>query len=202
VHPAAGRRRSSPVAPIDLHFVAPDLAVGSAFTRDAVPRLAAEHGIARVVDVRCEERDDEEVLRRSGILLLHLPTEDRCAVSQEMLRSGVAFVEEGRAAGERTLVHCQYGVGRSALVALCALVARGEDPLAALGRAKRARAAISPAPEQLEAFAAFADGWKAEHGAAWSVPTFEGMADIAYRHLRPWRALSRAAVRSASSRRR
>ncbi len=190
------------MSPLDLHFVAPDLAVGAAFPPHAAPHLAREHGIARVVDVRSEARDDERVLLACGIRLLHLPTEDRCAVSQAMLRDGVAFIEAGRTRGDRTLVHCQYGIGRSALLALCALVARGEAPLAALERAKRARAVISPAPEQLEAFAAFAAGWKAERGAAWPVPAFAEMAEIAYRHLRAAGEPTREAAHAASSRRR
>jgi predicted protein tyrosine phosphatase len=195
------------VTSLDLHFLAPELAVGAAFPSEAAPRLAAELGISRVVDVRCEDRDDEAVLRASGILLLHLPTEDRCAVSQEMLRHGVAFVNEGIDRGERALVHCQYGIGRSALLALCVLVSRGDAPLDALERAKRARPVISPAPEQLEAFAAFAASVRDARGAAWAVPDFEAMADIAYRHLRaPARfgragRVDRSVARASSSRR-
>jgi hypothetical protein len=190
---------------LDLHFLRPDLAVGAAFASAAAPRLAAELGIARVVDVRGEDRDDEEVLRASGILLLHLPTEDRCAVSQEMLRHGVAFVNDGIDRGERALVHCQYGIGRSALVALCVLVSRGDAPLEALERAKQARPVISPAPEQLEAFATYAAAIRAARGATWEVPGFEAMADIAYRHLRApagTASPTRAGARAASSRRR
>lgn len=188
---------------LDLHFVRPDLAIGAAFPPDAAPRLAAEHGIARVVDVRGEDRDDEEVLRASGILLLHLPTEDRCAVSQEMLGHGVAFASEGMDRGERVLVHCQYGIGRSALLALCVLVARGDAPLEALERAKRARPVISPAPEQLEAFAAFSASIRDARRAAWDVPSFEELAGIAYRHLRRpgGPGADRRVARAAASRR-
>ncbi len=193
-----------PVSSFDLHFLRPDLAVGAAFPSHAAPRLAAELGIARVVDVRGEERDDEAILRASGILLLHLPTVDRCAVSQEKLRHGVAFVNEGIDRGERALVHCQYGIGRSALLALCVLVSRGEAPLDALERAKRVRPVISPAPEQLEAFATFAAAVREARAAPWAVPDFEAMMDIAYRHLRVptrFRAPTRAEAREASSRR-
>jgi protein-tyrosine phosphatase len=181
------------VGPIDLHFIAPDLAVGAAFSTDAAARLARDHGISRVVDVRREACDDPHALRTHGITLLHLPTSDTCAVSQPMLREGVAFINGGRE-GERTFVHCQYGIGRSALVALCALVARGEAPLEALEAMKRRRAVISPSPEQLEAFATFAGEWRGAHAASWPVPDFEALAAIAYRHLRgePTRGEARA----------
>jgi predicted protein tyrosine phosphatase len=168
---------------IDLHFVAPGLAVGAAYPMEAAARLAAEHGIARVVDLRVEACDDERLLRVHGIRLLHLPTDDTRAISQRILRDGVAFVSAGLDAGQRVLIHCQFGIGRSALLALCALVWRGDPPLDALERAKRSRPIISPSPEQLEAFRLFAAGVKAERGSSWEVPTLRALGEIAWRHL-------------------
>lgn len=168
---------------LDLHFVTPGLAVGSRFPAEAAPILAREHGISRVVDVRIEERDDEHVLRTHGIRLLHLPTEDTRAISLEKLRHGVRFISEGLDFGERVLVHCQYGIGRSALLALCALVARGEPPLDAMERAKTARRVVSPSPAQLQAFLAFAAEVKAAQGAPWVLPTLKEVGRIAWRHL-------------------
>ena len=52
-------------------------------------------------------------------------------------------------AGSRVYIHCEHGVGRSALLALCVLVSRGDPPLGALERAKSARWQVSPSPEQL-----------------------------------------------------
>lgn len=177
----AGRRNFGRV--IDLHFVAPGLAVGARFPAEAAPLLAREHGISRVVDVRVEERDDEHVLRTHGIRLLHLPTTDTCAISLEKIRHGVRFVAEGLDRGERVLVHCQYGIGRSALLALCVLVDRGDPPLEAVERAKAARRVLSPSPEQLQAFLAFAAAVKAERGAPWAVPALREVGRIAWRHL-------------------
>jgi predicted protein tyrosine phosphatase len=169
---------------IDLHFIAPGLAVGARFPMEAAARLAREHGIGRVVDVRVEACDDEAVLRLHGIALLHLPTLDTRAISQAKLRDGVAFASAGLDRGERVLIHCQYGIGRSALLGLCVLVARGDSPLVALERAKRARPVVSPSPEQLEALAVFSTRVRAETGAEWPVPTFDELGAIAWRHLR------------------
>jgi predicted protein tyrosine phosphatase len=187
---------------LDLQFVAPGLAVGACFPMEGAACLAAEHGIARVVDVRVERCDDEAVLRLHGIRLLHLPTEDTRAISQARLAHGVAFVEEGLDLGERVLVHCQYGIGRSALLACCVLVARGASPLVALEAAKRARPVVSPSPEQLRALAAFSAAVKAARGARWEVPTVEALGAIAWRHLREdGRDPSHAEARDASTRR-
>lgn len=168
---------------LDLHFVAPSLAVGARFPPEAAPALAREHGISRVVDVRVEDCDDEHVLRTHGIRLLHLPTEDTRAISLEKIRHGVRFAGEGLDRGEGVLVHCQHGIGRSALLALCVMVDRGAAPLAAMERAKTARRVVSPSPDQLRAFLAFAAELKGSRGAPWEVPTLAEVGRIAWRHL-------------------
>ena len=187
---------------LDLHFVAPGLAVGACFPPEGAARLAADHRIPRVVDVRIESCDDEAVLRVHGIRLLHLPTHDTRAISQDRLSHGVTFVSEGLDRGERVLVHCQYGIGRSALLACCVLIARGSPPLAALDAAKRARPVVSPSPEQLEALRVFSARIRAAHAASWSVPTIEALGAIAWRHLRSdGRAPSERDARAGSTRR-
>ncbi len=183
---------------IDLHFVAPGLAVGSRFPGDAAARLAGEHRISRVVDVRVEACDDAVLLRRHGIELLHLPTEDNRAISLDGIRTGVAFVSEGLDRGERVLVHCQHGIGRSALLALCVLVARGDEPLAAMERVKQARAVVSPSPAQLEALVAFSRAVRTERGAPWEVASLEELGEVAWRHLRE--GATREEARASSTR--
>jgi protein-tyrosine phosphatase len=180
---AAGPERPQPSPLVDLDFIAPGLAVGSRFPAEAAAALASRHGISRVVDLRMEACDDEAVLRTHGIRLLHLPTEDTCAMVQERIRHGVAFVNEGLDRGEKVLVHCQHGIGRSALLAVCVLISRGDPPLVALERAKRARPVVSPSPEQLRAIASYAAKVRAERRAAWDVPTVKELGAIAWRHL-------------------
>lgn len=198
---AGASRRAQRSEVIDLHFVTQGLAVGARFPMEAAARLAGEHGIARVVDVRVEDCDDEQVLRVHGIRLLHLPTQDTCAVSQARLRDGVAFASEGLDLGERVLIHCQYGIGRSALLTLCVLVARGDAPLAALERLKAARPVVSPSPAQLEALVAFSARVRAERAASWPLPTMEELGQVAWRHLREdGAATEREAARRASTR--
>jgi predicted protein tyrosine phosphatase len=162
---------------LDVTWLTPSLAMGGAFPAEAAVRLAHELGVHRVVDLRAECCDDVEVLRGAGIELLHLPTDDVCASSPDHLELGVAWITEQLAAGERVLVHCQWGIGRSTVLALCVLVAQGMDPLAALTHAKDLRARVSPSPAQLRAFLAFCErrGLRA--------PGFEELARVAYRHL-------------------
>ena len=125
------------------------------------------------------------MLRRHGLTFLSLPTPDLCAVSQIMLRDGVAFANRHLDRAERVLIHCEFGIGRSATLALCVLVSRGLAPLAALELAKTRRSLVSPSPAQYAAWVDWLRGWKAEHPAEWDVPSFDAFKTIAYRHLVP-----------------
>lgn len=166
-------------ASLNLDWITPQIAIGGGFPEAEAERLAREHGVAAVIDLRSETRDDEEVLKRHGMTLLHLPTDDHCAISPAMLDEGVAFARERLAAGERLLIHCQAGVGRSALLGLCVLVDQGHPPLDALILAKDRRWQVSPNPAQYAAWAA----WLERRGQA--APDFAAFAAIAYRHLSP-----------------
>lgn len=160
------------------------LAVGGRFPMEAAEHLARREGIGAIVDLRVETCDDEATLRVHGLEFLHLPTEDCCAIAPRMIDDGVEWVRTRLDAGTRVLLHCEHGVGRSALLALCVLVARGIAPLDAMNRIKVARPVVSPAPEQLEAFRTWAGRWRQRTGARIEVPSFDALAWVAYSHLR------------------
>jgi hypothetical protein len=162
----------------NFSWVQPDLAVGGSFPTAAAERLASEHGVGAVIDVRAETCDDAEHLAACGLTFLHLPTLDMCGVSQPMLDAGVAFAQEVAGRGLKLLIHCEHGIGRSATVALCVLAARGLEPLDALRLAKAARALISPSEAQFRAWTR----WLERHGRGPS-PSYHAFGVIAYRHL-------------------
>ena len=85
----------------------------------------ARAGIGAVIDVTLEDRGDAEEFAACGVDFLHLPTEDVCAVSQDMLDRGVAFARRAAGRQRKLLIHCEHGIGRAPLVALCVLVDRG-----------------------------------------------------------------------------
>jgi len=151
---------------------------------EAAEQLARQEGIRAVVDLRIERCDDEALLRFHGLELLHLPTQDCCAIAPRMIDDGVAWVRSRLDAGTRVLIHCEHGIGRSALLALCTLVAGGAGPLDAMNRLKAGRPVASPGAEQIEAFRSWVGRWKQRTGARWEVPTFDALAWVAYAHLR------------------
>ena len=163
---------------LNLSWITEELAIGGCFDCERVEELVRDHRVGAIIDLRSEACDDEELLRRHGVHFLHLPTRDMHGSSRQMLDAGVAFAETHIAAGRRVLVHCHYGIGRSATLVLCVLVARGLEPIEALTLAKTKRDLVSPSPSQYEAWAQ----WLAAQQRA--APTFDAFAEIAYRHLR------------------
>jgi protein-tyrosine phosphatase len=166
-------------ARFDFDWITPDLAVGGRIAMPEVPSLVRDHAVGAVVDLREEDCDEAEVLAAHGVDFLHLPTPDRMAVTREMLADGVRFVAAQATRGRRTLIHCEHGIGRSATLALCVLVARGVAPLEAISRAKDARWRVSPSPEQFEAWT----DWMRAHKPGVEPPSFHEFGCIAYRHL-------------------
>jgi polymorphic toxin system DSP-PTPase phosphatase-like protein len=161
----------------DLHWLTEQLAVGGCFAIDRAEDLARDHGIGAIVDLREEDRDDEERLRAAGIDFLHLPTPDLQPASVDKLDRGVRFAREHIGRGNKVLIHCQHGIGRSALLSLCVLVDQGWEPLDALSHAKDVRAVVSPSHSQYQGWAE----WLGSRGKA--APDYHTFGCIAYRHL-------------------
>ena len=162
----------------DFHWVMDDLDVGGCFPADHAQTLYLDHAIRAVVDLREEDCDDAEALERAGMRFLHLPTPDLTAVDIAKLDEGVTFSREHLSRGERVLIHCQHGIGRSAMLALCVMVDLGMEPFAALRQAKQRRLCLSPSPSQFEGWAA----WVRRHGL--QPPAYDRFAEVAYAHLR------------------
>jgi len=161
----------------DLSWLTDQLAVSRCFPPDYVAELAGSHGIGAVIDLREESCDDERELARHQIAFLHLPTPDELRAGQKMLDEGVAFAREHMRSGGRVLIHCQHGIGRSALLALCVLVDLGYEPLAALNLTKDRRAVVSPSHDQYLGWAE----WLRRHDH--DAPDAHSFGCIAYRHL-------------------
>jgi hypothetical protein len=161
----------------DFQWLTDQLALGGAFADREAVNVAAAHGISAVIDLRAEDCDDAELLRAAGIDLLHLPTPDLHAATHQHLEQGVAFVRERLARGEKVLIHCQHGIGRSALLALCVLVDLGFEPLDALRHAKDRREVVSLSRSQYDGWCA----WLESRGM--EPPDYHSFGCIAYRNL-------------------
>ena len=167
----------------NFDWITDELAVGGCFSPEQTESLTRDHGIAAVVDLRSEDVDDALLLRRHGITLLHLPTADMCGVDAAHLDEGVRFACAHLDRGQRVLIHCQHGIGRSAVLALCVLVQRGLEPLQALSLMKDRRDLVSPSPAQFECWRRWLERHRLTNDVSWQAPDFDAFKAIAYRHL-------------------
>jgi predicted protein tyrosine phosphatase len=162
-------------APFD--WITPELALGGCFDPHPAQRLR-DLGVGAVIDLRAETCDDARALAACGVAFLSLPTPDLAAITPAMLDAGVRFAETALRQDRPLLIHCQHGIGRSALLALCVMVDRGWTPAAALRRMKDAREKVSPSPAQYQAWADWLAARKVQ-----GIPVFDAFAAVAYRHL-------------------
>jgi len=133
---------------LNMSWITPHLAVGGRILPADIPRLART-GITRVVDTRSEHKDDDDALAREGIKLLYLPTPDTTPLTIAQLQEGSRWINQQIAAGERVLVHCEHGVGRSVLLTAAALVAGGMSAHNAIDLVQHKRWQAAPNHRQM-----------------------------------------------------
>ncbi len=133
---------------LNMSWITPQLAVGGRVRPEDVGRLARS-GVTRVVDTRSEHKDDEAALGAEAIELLYLPTPDTAPLSLDDLRRGALWINEQIADGQRVLIHCEHGVGRSVLLTAASLVASGMSAHAAVTLVQRRRWQAAPNHRQI-----------------------------------------------------
>ncbi len=164
----------------NLSWITDLLAVGGSFSSERAEVLARDHRVQAVIDLRGEAVPDAYVMRRHGIALLHLPTEDMCAVEAPDLEHGIRFANGFLDVGQRVLIHCEHGIGRSATLALCVLVHRGLPPMEALALMKKQRPRVAPSPVQFECWCAWLEDHRFAREVDWKVPSFGEFKRLAY----------------------
>ncbi|HEU0027930.1 MAG TPA: dual specificity protein phosphatase [Ktedonobacterales bacterium] len=133
---------------LNMSWVTPQLAVGGRIRPEDISRLA-RIGVTRVVDTRSEHKDDAAALAAVGIQLLYLPTPDTYPLSIADLRRGADWVDQQLTSGERVLIHCEHGVGRSVLLTAAALVVGGMNAHDAVGLIQSKRWQAAPNHRQI-----------------------------------------------------
>ena len=100
----------------------------------------------------------------------------RTVTAGESIRFANEFLDQG----QRVLIHCEYGIGRSATLALCLLVHRGQPPLEALALMKKQRPVVSPSPPQFACWSAWLESYRFSQDVEWDVPSFAQFKALAY----------------------
>ena len=149
---------------LNMSWITTHLAVGGRIHPDDIKALAAV-GITHVVDTRSEYCDDAEALAKEHIELLHLPTPDTKPLTIEQMLKGSQWVQERMKQGGRVLIHCEHGVGRSALLTCAVLVYNGMHASDALHLVQEKRWQAAPNHRQVRRLREFESAVVASHNA-------------------------------------
>ena len=149
---------------LNMSWVTDQLALGGRI-RPADIRALARTGITHVVDTRSEYCDDAEALAKEHIELLHLPTADTKPLTTEQMMQGAKWVHQRMEQGGRVLIHCEHGVGRSALLTCAVLVYDGMHAQDALLLVQQKRWQAAPNHKQIERLREFEEILVAEQRA-------------------------------------
>ena len=104
----------------------PQIWMGGAPTYDRDYDYLLETDIKAVVDIREEREDDRQLYSQNDIDYLKLKVLDVMVPSAEQLDQGTTFIHQHVEAGDKLLIHCAKGRGRSATM-MAAYLMRYED---------------------------------------------------------------------------
>lgn len=118
------QRRQQPNLPPNAAPITPQLVVGGFIDADDWRNLVAQ-GVTTVVSLQGERHDEDAFGDLQPTGYLRLPTVDFSPPTHAQLHMGAAFIDAAIRAGEKVLVHCHAGVGRSTMQCAAYLIMTG-----------------------------------------------------------------------------
>lgn len=140
---------------LDIAWLTDDLAVGSA-PLDEHWQSILDAGVGAVLEVRSEEKDDTSLLEEKGIPHRREEVPDYGAPSLADLDSMVSWIQEQMRQHRKVLVHCRYGLGRSAMVCCATLISLGFPVDVAYNMLRSVRPNVSLSVKQVNALESLA----------------------------------------------
>jgi len=120
----------------NMSWINKQIAVSGAFMDGDIAVLKKE-GIKAVLDIRSERRDNERLLKKQGMDYLRVKVKDTFSPSYNQLKKAINFVQPLLDKGDKILIHCQNGCGRSPLFAVAILALQGIETSEALQLIKK-----------------------------------------------------------------
>jgi predicted protein tyrosine phosphatase len=137
----------------DVDELLPGLLLGAGPSKRDYRRLR-KAGITRVVDLRAEA-ESQSAAWGSDVTVVHVSVVDRAGLPPEQLSRLASLVNAWLREGEVVLIHCEGGMGRTAMAACAVLIHRGYALAEAYRIVRDCRPVVSPTDEQLQALLAY-----------------------------------------------
>ena len=143
--------------PHRIHWITDDIAIAAEPSSTDWPALRLA-GVRCVVDLRQEAPDNAFVVGAVGLGYLRVPIVEGEAPTQDDLRLVTSWIDEHLSSDGPVLIHCREGRGRSATVAIAALVNLGMPLFEAYRMTLRVRPETAINDAQEGALRRFAQG--------------------------------------------
>ena len=111
----------------EVTWINKEIAAGSAPMSYADLDRIRKKGIGAIVNLCGEYCDLHEIEEGSGFAVHYLPIQDECAPDIIALEKALVWVDEQLDAGNKVLVHCRFGMGRTGTFLLAHLIHRGME---------------------------------------------------------------------------
>jgi hypothetical protein len=137
----------------DVDELLPGLLLGAGPSKRDCRRLR-KAGVTRVVDLRAEA-DSQSAAWGPDVTVVRVPVGDRDGLPPDQLERLSSSLNAWLREGHVVLIHCEGGMGRTAMAACALLIHRGY-PLAEAYRIVRdCRPVVAPTDEQVQALIAY-----------------------------------------------
>jgi len=147
-----GYRHLTGLPQLKKSLITPTLYVGGQYGTNGLTRLHT-WGVTAIVNMRMHAI--HKAVNKLGVKILHLPTIDQHAPSQEHLAKGVEFIQKEIDDGGKVYIHCMWGEGRGPTMAIAYLMSTGLTFQDAYDHVKKVRTFINPTGVQIEALKTF-----------------------------------------------
>jgi protein-tyrosine phosphatase len=137
----------------DVDELLPGLLLGAGPSKRDCRRLR-KAGVTHVVDLRAEA-DSQSAAWGSQVTVVRVPIVDRTGISSQRLDELGSMINAWLRDGQVVLIHCEGGMGRTAMVACAVLVQRGYSLADAYRLVRDCRPVVAPTDQQMQALLAY-----------------------------------------------
>ncbi len=139
---------------LEVAWLTDDIGIAGAPNESQWQRIF-ESGVAAVLEVRNEDRDDEVMMKAHNVAYMRQEVVDHAAPTQEQLHEMVGWVMARLQERRKVLIHCGQGLGRSALIGCATLVSLGFPLDVAYQLLRRAQPGVALSTRQVRALDSF-----------------------------------------------
>lgn len=129
------RRQLKSLRKPDLSLIIPNLYIGGSTEIN----LLSQNNISSILDLRKENKDNHNELKKFSIDYLQIKIPDRDIPNNDQINSAISWINSNLKNNRKVFVHCNLGRGRAPLIACLYLISKGMTYTEAITHVKKRR---------------------------------------------------------------